>query len=81
MKFTAFDHAAMIRMAKTTKPMAPKVMNLRSRAYDRWVEAGDSPSSFLNIRASTANDTAMKVWPISLARLFRPRLRCLRILM
>ena len=54
-----------------------------SRRNDTFSEAGVRPlsSSSIGDRARRPKTTATRVWPIILALLRRPRLRCLEILM
>ena len=82
-RFTAFDQAATTRKQKTTKPTVPNDEH-RDVADER--QAGPTPGVRPSaLREATApgrrRPTPTSSWPTSFAVLFRPRLRCLRILM
>ena len=70
----------MMRQANATNSTGPSTMP-RSRMKDNSSDAGVSPPSSGNRRASNANEMATAACPSSLARLRSPRLRCLETLM
>jgi hypothetical protein len=68
----------MMRLASSTKPMAPNDSTVMSRTNERLSEAGASPSALANRSARMPKIVAVSTCPTVLAVLFRPRLRARR---
>ena len=81
-RFTAFDVAATMRYARTTKPTDAEA-ELRDVAHEGQVRRGrgqaEAVAELQRQHARTRPPTTS--WPPNLARARRPRLRCRRILM
>ena len=75
-RFTAFDHPAIIRTIHSTNGSTP-IAGPTSAMNEMCASAGvmSSPSGWCS--TSTANTAPTTDWPASLAPLRRPRLRCL----
>ena len=85
-RFTPLDQAATRKFAQIAKRMMPTTVPRKarsshgmSRTNEIWVEAGRSPFSSGNCRASTAKVVATTNWPMSLYRGRRPVLSCWEI--